>query len=102
MLSAFADRIGLDALVTFWGILDGNSQGVVTGTVGEFEAADRISLVSEPPLSGIRFSLRKTTAYEGSPTDIKPGVRVTVWYRSIGERRLVADKVRVLAAATTR
>jgi hypothetical protein len=43
-------------------------------------------------------ALRETTAYEGDPAAIKPGIRVTVWYRSVGERRLLADKVRMLDA----
>jgi hypothetical protein len=40
MLSAVAERIGLDALVTLWGILDGNTQGTLTGTVTEFHAGE--------------------------------------------------------------
>jgi hypothetical protein len=50
---------------------------------------------------GFEIALRETTAYEGSPSAITRGARVTVWYRSIGERRFVADKVRVLANAAT-
>jgi hypothetical protein len=52
---------------------------------------------------GIQIALRATTEYEGrehdavlDPVAIKPGVRVTIWYRSLWERRPVADKVRVL------
>jgi hypothetical protein len=41
--------------------------------------------------------LREMTAIDGDPALIKRGVRVTVWYRSVAERRPVADKVRVLA-----
>ena len=43
----------------------------------------------------------EATAYEGSPAAIQTGARVTVWYRSVGERRFVADKVRVLTDAPT-
>ncbi len=48
---------------------------------------------------GFSVALRETTAYEGSPAAIKPGARVTVWYRSIGAHRFVADKVRVFTDA---
>jgi hypothetical protein len=44
---------------------------------------------------GVEIALRETV-YDGDPADIKGGVRVTVWYRSVGERRPVADIVRVL------
>lgn len=54
----------------------------------------------------MRLALRETTAYEGQgshhaldPAAIKPGVRVRVWYRGVGERHPVADKVRVLVDA---
>ena len=100
MLSAVADRIGLDSLVTLWGVLDGNSQGSATGTVTEAHAGDWLSVAAGPygrVTIDIRMSLRKATAYEGDAAAIKPGTRVTVWYRNIGERYLVADRVRVLA-----
>lgn len=86
MLSAVADRIGLDGLVTLWGVLDGNTQGRSTGTV----------------TIDLRLTLRKSTAYEGDAAAIKPGAHVTVCHRNIGERYLVADRVRVLAAAVPR
>ena len=34
--------------------------------------------------------LSKTTTYEGNSAGLTPGTRVTVWYRSVAERRLVA------------
>ena len=40
--------------------------------------------------------MRETTAYEGDAAALKPGARVTIWYRNIGERYLVADRVGVL------
>jgi hypothetical protein len=103
MLSAVADRIGLDALVTLWGVLDGNTQGTLTGTVTEFHAGEWLSVATvTTDTRGFRINLRKTTAYEGSAAAMKPGVRVTIWYRNIGERYLVSDRVRVLAAAVPR
>jgi hypothetical protein len=79
------------------------TQRIVTGTIGEFEVGEWMSVANETtdPM-GFQIALRETTAYEGSPAVIKPGVRVTVWYRSVAERRPVADKVRVLADAATR
>jgi hypothetical protein len=53
--------------------------------------------------------LREATTYESrdqnsvlDPAVLKSGVRVTVWYRSVGERRAVADKVRMLSDAAPR
>ena len=105
MLSAVADRIGLDALVTLWGVLDGNTQGSSTGTVTEFHPGDWLSVATGPygtVTIDLRLTLRKSTAYEGDVAAIKPGARVTVWCRNIGERYLVADRVRVLAAPLPR
>ena len=78
----------------------GATPRVVTGTVTKFEAGEWMSVANQrtDPI-GFPIALRDTTAYEGSPAAIKPGARVTVWYRSVGERRFVADKVRVLADA---
>ena len=85
-----------------------SAQVVVTGTVAEFQAGKWISVVNEQTdPSGFPIALRDTTVYEGRqhsaivPAAIRPGVRVTVWYRSVAERRVVADKVRVLTDAAT-
>ena len=103
MLSAVADRIGLDALVTLWGVLDGNPQRTVTGTVTEFHAGEWLSLAPMATVGrGFRINLRDTTTYDGVPAAIMPGTRVTIWYRNIGERHLVSDRVRVLAEAAPR
>jgi hypothetical protein len=74
------------------------TQRVITGTVIEWQVAESISVANEQTdAGGVRLALRETV-YEGDAGAIKPGVRVTIWYRSVGERRPVADKVRVLAA----
>jgi hypothetical protein len=49
-----------------------------------------------------RIALREMTTYEGNPAPIKPGVRVAVGYRSVGERLAIADYVRVLPRVATR
>lgn len=102
ILSALADRIGLDGLVTLWGILNGDTPRVVTGTVTELHASEWMSVASDTNPIGFRIALRKTTVYEGSPAAIKSGARVTVWYRNVGERHLVSDRVRVLSEAAPR
>ena len=88
VVSALADR--------------GRVQRVVTGTVGAYVAGERITVANETtdPM-GFQIALRDTTAYEGDPAAIKPGIRVTVWYRSAAERRPLADKVRVVPHAAT-
>ena len=52
-------------------------------------------------LSG-RLALRPNTVYEGDPSTINVGVRVTVWYRNVSERRPVVEKVRVLDGVVPR
>lgn len=74
----------------------------LTGTVVEYEAGRRITVASEQTdPGGVQFVLRETD-YEGDPSLIGPGVRVRVWSRSLGERRSVADRVRVLPDGATR
>lgn len=81
---------------------NGATQLVVTGTVAEMRAGQWMSVANEAtdPL-GFRITLGETTVYEGDRDAIKPGVRVTVRYRSVGERRPVADEVRVLPESAT-
>ncbi len=79
------------------------AQHIVSGTIREFEAGEWLSVATHTTdRRGFAITLRETTGYEGSPAAIKPGARVTIWYRSVGERRFVADKVRVLPDPTTR
>ena len=74
-----------------------SAQHVVTGTIGEYVAGEFLSVANETtdPM-GVQIALRKTTAFDGDPARITPGIRVTVWYRSVAERRPVADRVRVV------
>ena len=77
-------------------------QHIPTGTIREFAADEWLSVArytNDP--KGFPVALRGTT-YEGNPATIKPGARVTVWYRGVGERRFVADKVRVLPETARR
>ena len=75
-------------------------QRVVTGTITEWRAGESIKIANEStdPAS-FPMKLGPTTAYEGDTRAIKPGARVTVWYRNVGERRFVVDRIRVLDTA---
>jgi hypothetical protein len=80
-----------------------SARHVVTGTVVEYVPGEWLSVANETtdPM-GFQIALRETTAFEGSPARLKPGTRVTVWYRNAAERRPLADKVREVAQAATR
>src|ERR1700752_3494028 len=81
----------------------GAPQRVVTGTIGEFEAGQWFAVANEQTdPGGYRITLSEGTIYEGNPAALRTGVRVTVWWRSVGERHFVADKVRVLSVEPTR
>jgi hypothetical protein len=101
----------LVAFVVLWMVADkGGPQGVRTGVVAALHPGEWISVANngiDP--NAFPIALRETTTYEagedGAPFDpaaIRTGLRVTVWYRSVAERRLVADKVRVLPHGTMR
>jgi hypothetical protein len=68
----------------------------VTGTVTEWHAGEAIAVRIGQNPKGFAMALRHNTVYEGDISTIKRGVRVTVWYRNVSERRLVVEKVRVL------
>lgn len=68
----------------------------VTGTVTEWRAGESIAVGSNQNPKGFAMALRPKTVYEGDISTLKSGVLVTVWYRNVGERRLVAEKVRLL------
>jgi hypothetical protein len=81
----------------------GAPQRIVTGVVREFEAGQWIAVANDQTdPRGYRITLRETTAYEGNPSDLVTGARVTVTWRSVGERRFVADNVHVFPAVPTR
>jgi hypothetical protein len=62
------------------------------GTVLEYEPGEWLSFTNDMmDPGGFRITLGERTVYEGAA--IRPGVVVTVWYRSVAERRPVADKV---------
>ena len=67
------------------------TQRVATGTVAEIHVGDWMLVANE--CMRLAVALDETTAYEGDPAALEPGVRVIVWYRSVAERRPVADKV---------
>jgi hypothetical protein len=68
--------------------------GVIAGAVIEWLPGESIRIVNQQTDSnGVHFSLRDDTVYEGDVNAIHSGDRVTVWYRIVGERLPVADKV---------
>lgn len=67
-----------------------STQRVGTGRVVEVHAGEWMLVASET--MRVAVALSETTVYEGNPADIKPGIRVIVWYRSVAERRPVATK----------
>ena len=74
-------------------------QRSITGIVSAWRGGEYIAVANEQT-SGFKIRLRPNTVYEGDAGVIRPGrpTRVTVWYRNVGERQLVADRVRVLGA----
>jgi hypothetical protein len=81
---------------------------VVIGTVAEFQPGMWLSVSNEQILT-LRVALRETTTYEVQDSHasldsagIATGVLVRVWYRFVGERHPVADKVRVVQGAVDR
>src|SRR5262245_41122298 len=103
MKRAFMASLVVGIVVLSALVYRGAPQQMVTGTITEFEAGRWIAVASEQTgLRGYRIRLRETTAYEGNPDALRTGARVTIWWRSVGEGRFVADKVRVLSVAGTR
>jgi hypothetical protein len=81
----------------------GAPQRSTTGTIVQFETGEWIAIANEQTdPKGFQIALRETTAYDGNTAALQTGVRVTVWWKSVGERRFVADRVRALPLAATR
>jgi hypothetical protein len=81
---------------------------VATGTIAELHAGDWLSIANDQ-FEPFPLTLHGKTRYEDQdssrvvdPSTIRSGIRATVWYRNVGERRLVVDKVRVLDGARSR
>jgi hypothetical protein len=73
---------------------------IVTGMVTQWHASESMRVARGTTDPGFEISLRPNTVYESDTSTIKTGVRVTVWYRNVAERHLVADRVRVLTDVT--
>jgi len=70
----------------------------VTGTVRTWKAGEFMTIARQSADPGFEVGLRRNTMFDGDEA-IQPGVRVTVWYRNLGDRRLIADRVMVLSPA---
>lgn len=74
----------------------------LSGTLIEYLPNEAIGLGGDAlDPNGVRMSLRERTRFEGFPTSeagpvLTPGARVEVSYRTVGERRPVAVRVRRL------
>jgi hypothetical protein len=94
-LSAVADKSAMFVGLSF----RGDRLRIVTGTVTKWRAGDSIAVGNEQNPIGFEMSLRHNTVFEGGPHAIERGIRVTVWFRNVAERRLVAERVRVIDTA---
>ena len=84
---------------------DTTNRRVVTAWVSDVQAGEWIEITNEQIGTQMRITTNRSTVFERPasgvpviPADIAPGAHLTVWYRSVGERRPVADKVRLLEA----
>jgi hypothetical protein len=69
------------------------SGNILRWRVGEYITVSQAST----DLRGFTIGLHRNTVIDGN---LESGARVTVWYRNVAERRLMADRVRVLHAAS--
>jgi hypothetical protein len=91
--------------LAFWSSHIVDQPNVITGMILEFHAGNWLSISSEQ-VEPFPMALGGATKYEDHKShpltelsSIRSGMRATVWYRNVGERRLVVDKVRVLEDA---
>lgn len=84
--------LGLAIAVSLFAGRDTTKLKSMTGTVRDWRPGQSISLARGPDDPGITFSLR-SASYEGDANLFQAGRRVTVWYKMVGERRLLASKV---------
>jgi hypothetical protein len=92
-LSSVADKSAMFAGLSF---VSRDKASSVTGAIAEWRAGESIAVHRDRYSPGLAMTLRPNTVYEGNASTIKVGVRVTVWYRNVSERRMVVEKVRVL------
>jgi len=92
-LSAVADK---SAMFVGLSLVSRDRPSSVTGSITHWRAGESIAVGSHQNPKGFPLALRPHTVYEGDTSTINVGVRVTVWYRNVSERRMVVEKVRVL------
>jgi hypothetical protein len=69
---------------------------VVTGVVTGFRSGELIAVANETTdPQGIQIALRGDTRIVGDQNQIKVGATATVKFRRVGERRPIADEVRL-------
>jgi hypothetical protein len=99
-------RVFAVALVLSFFIVSGLTAGrapqrVVTGTVVAV-TGEWLSLENEVTGPGFQLALRGTAFYGGGTEAIRPGARVRVRYRGVGDPRPLADDVQILPDAAAR
>ena len=70
-----------------------------TGVITQWRPGESLVIAGDQNPTGFELRLRQNTVYEGA---MRSGARATVWFRTVGERRLVVERVRVLEAADGR
>jgi hypothetical protein len=82
----------------------GSSTGQeLTGVVVDYRPGESITVANEQTgARGISMVLRDTVFDGLTPAAVKPGLGVAARYRMVGERRPVADRVRVRGRSAMR
>jgi hypothetical protein len=95
LLRSLIISLGIALAACLFSVRDVTKPGAITGTVRDWQPGQSISVSRghyDP--EGITFSLRNAV-YDDDPRAIQRGSRVTVWYKMVGERRLLASRVKL-------
>ena len=83
------------AAVVLWSLFDPplSKTWQRAGIVVEYTSGESIALGADEVFSDMAFIIRPHTRFNVDPATIRPGDHVAVFYRSVAERRPVADRV---------
>ena len=98
ILRLLSISLGMTVAAWLFSVSDVTKPRAITGTVRDWQRGHSISVARGPndPV-GITFSLRNAV-YDDDPGTIRLGSRVTVWYKMVGESRLLASTVCVTSS----
>ena len=69
-------------------------KGAIAGHVGDYVPGESILVISDMEnFSDVRITIRDSTRFNVSPTLIKLGTPITIYYRRMAERHPIADRV---------